>query len=129
MTQELLAIQRAKELARYVMDATGKSPARYRFTFVSRLQNLSLDIIEDIYLANEVFVGAGRAQEAVRERLTLQHRALTKVKLLAYVALLACEQCCILDKQFEQIAHLTTDCQRLLGAWIKSDRKRPESRS
>ena len=27
-------------------------------------------------------------------------------------------------KQYEQIAKLTTDCQRLLGAWINSDKKR-----
>ncbi|GHU55093.1 hypothetical protein AGMMS49975_16460 [Clostridia bacterium] len=33
-------------------------------------------------------------------------------------------QGCILMKQFEQIAQKTTECQRLLGAWINSDKKR-----
>jgi hypothetical protein len=57
MGDELEVVTKAKELCRYVVDATNKSPKRFRFTFVSRMQNIALDIIENLFLANEVFIG------------------------------------------------------------------------
>ena len=101
---ELQVVTAAKNLCSYVLIATNKSPKCFRFTLVSRLQNLTLNIIENIYRA-------------------FQHSALTDVKILAYISLLAREQGCILPKQYEQICKLASDCQYLLGAWIKSDKK------
>ena len=45
---ELMVITKAKELCAYVMTVTQKSPKHFRFTFVTRMQNLSLDVIENI---------------------------------------------------------------------------------
>lgn len=105
------------------MTVTQKSPKQYRFTFTTRLQNISLDVIANLYRANDVYVTKENA--AAREkRLELQHQALTDLKLLCYFALLAREQNCILPKQYEVIARQAADCQNLLGAWINSDRKR-----
>ena len=53
---ELTVITKAKDLCTYVMTVTQKSPKQYRYTFVSRLQNLSLDIIENLYRANDTIV-------------------------------------------------------------------------
>ena len=125
MSDELAVVTKAKELCRYVVEATNKSPKRFRFTFVSRMQNMALDIVESLFLANEVFIGKGARVEAFERRLELQHRAMTKAKVLAYVALLAREQVCITPKQYELIAELTTSCRRMTGAWVNSDRKRP----
>ena len=54
---ELVVVTRAKELCSYIMTVTQKSPKHFRFTFVTRLQNLSLNIIENIYRANDIFFG------------------------------------------------------------------------
>jgi hypothetical protein len=108
------------------MEITQKSPKQFRFTFVTRLQNLSLDVIENIYYANDIYISKGDLKNA-EKRLKLQHKAMTTIKLIAYVAEMAMTQDCILPKQFEQIAKLTTDCSRLLGAWINSDKKRLSS--
>lgn len=105
------------------MTITDKSPKRFRFTLTSRLQNYALDIIEKLYLANEVYVRNGDVGKAA-ERLHLQHEAMTRIKMLAYVAQLAAEQDCILHRQFELISRQCYDCQNLLGAWINSDRRR-----
>ena len=43
---ELSVITKAKDLCSYIMTITDKSPKRFRFTLVSRLQNYGLDIIE-----------------------------------------------------------------------------------
>ncbi len=120
---ELTVITKAKDLCSYVMIITQKSPKHFRFTFTSRLQNLSLDVIEALYRANDTFVT--RENVFAREkRLEFQRQAMTDLKLLAYFSLLAREQNCILPKQYEQISRLSTDCQNLLGAWMNSDRRR-----
>ncbi|MDR2728734.1 MAG: four helix bundle protein [Chitinispirillales bacterium] len=120
---ELTVIMKAKDLCTYIVNITQKSPKQFRFTFVARMQNLAMDIIEAIYRANEVFIGAGNPKNA-EKRLDLQHNALTLLKLLAYFSEIAMIQNCILPKQYEQIAKLTVDCQRLVGAWINSEKKR-----
>ena len=40
----------------YVMTVTDQSPRRFRFTLVSRMQNYALDVIENLYIANEIFI-------------------------------------------------------------------------
>lgn len=120
---ELTVIIKAKDLCSYIMTVTQKSPKQFRFTFTSRLQNLSLNVVENLYRANDTFVSKENA--ASREkRLEFQHQAMTDLKLLSYFSLLAREQNCILPKQYEQVSWQTTDCLNLLGAWINSDRKR-----
>lgn len=121
---ELVVITKAKDLCGYVLTITEKSPKRFRFTLTSRMQNLALDIIEQAYRANDIYVSGPDRETARRQRLDMQHSALTSCKLLGYMALLAREQGCILPKQYEQITKLVSDVQNLLGAWINSDRKR-----
>lgn len=105
------------------MTVTQKSPKHFRYTFVSKLQNLALGVIENLFRANDVYVSKQNVP-AQKERLGLQRVAMTDLKLLGYMALLSMEQGCILPKQYEQIARQVTDCQNLLGAWMNSDRRR-----
>ena len=88
---ELTVITKAKDLCSYVMTITQKSPKQFRFTFTLRLQNLSLNVIENLYRANDTFVT--KENLAAREkRLAFQHQAMTDLKLLCYFSLLAREQ-------------------------------------
>ena len=123
---ELTVITKAKDLCSYVMTVTQKSPKQFRFTFVSRLQNLALSAIENLFRANDVFVSK-TDMPSQKERLSYQRSAMTDLKLLGYIALLSMEQGCILSKQYEQISRKIADCQNLLGAWMKSDRRRLSS--
>lgn len=122
-TSELAVITKAKDLCSYIMTVTDKSPKRFRFTLVAKMQGYALNTIEELYRANEVFVSKGDINKAAL-RLDYQHKALTELKLLAYISQLAMEQQCILPKQYEQITKRASDCQNMLGAWINSDRKR-----
>lgn len=107
-------------------DRYTKSPKQFRFTFVSRLQNLALSAIENLFRANDVFVSKAD-MHSQKERLSYQRSAMTDLKLLGYIALLSMEQGCILPKQYEQISRQIADCQNLLGAWMNSDRRRLSS--
>ena len=122
-TSELAVITKAKDLWSYVMTVTDKSPKRFRFTLVAKMQGYALNTIEELYRANEVFVSKGDTNKAAL-RLDYQHKALTELKLLAYMSQLAMEQQCILPKQYEQITKKLYDCQNMLGAWVKSDNRR-----
>lgn len=120
---ELTVIAKDKDLASYVLTITQKSPKRFRFTLVAKLQGYALDTIESLYRANEVYVTPGDAPAAAK-RLEYQHQALTSLKLLAFMAQLAMEQGCILPRQFEQISRRAHDCRNLCGAWINAERAR-----
>jgi hypothetical protein len=121
---EMTVITKAKDLCNYVMTVTQKSPKQFRFSYVGRLQNLTLGIVENVIRANDLMIGGTHGSRHAAERHDLQKRALTDVKLLAYLAEMASTQQCLLFRQYEQIARLTTDCQYLLAGWINSDRKR-----
>lgn len=121
---ELTVITRAKELCQYVLTVTDKSPKKYRFTLVSRLQNYSLSVIEHLYKANNVFVGSSDGKESYEKRLVLQHEAMTELRLLAYLSMIARESQCILPRQQSQISTKIIETQKLLYAWINSDEMR-----
>ncbi|MBR3385740.1 MAG: four helix bundle protein, partial [Atopobiaceae bacterium] len=86
--------------------------------------NYSLDVVEGLYRANLVYVRGSDDVGRMEERRELQRKAYVDLKTLAYLALLAKEQGCILGKQYEQISMQVADVLRLLVAWAKSDRRR-----
>lgn len=84
-------ITKAKELCSCIMTVTDKSPRRFRFTLLSRMQNYALDVIENLYIANEIYVQTGRRDQA-EKRQAYQQQAQTALRLLGYIAQLAMEQ-------------------------------------
>ena len=120
---ELAVITKAKDLCSYIMTVTDKSPKRFRFTLVARLQNYALDVIENLIMANETFVSKGDMRAAT-ERISYQRTVMSRLKLLSYMSELAMKQGCVLPKQYEHIAEQVYDTENMLGAWMNSDRKR-----
>lgn len=62
----MAVIAKAKDPAGYVFGATRKSPKTLRLSFVPRMQDLMLDVVEQLYRANEVF--AARAHKCLTNR-------------------------------------------------------------
>ncbi len=56
---ELQVITFAKNLCSYVMTITQKSPKQFCFSLVGRMQGYVMDIVEELYFANEVFIRPG----------------------------------------------------------------------
>ena len=120
---DLVVITRAKDLCAYVMQVTRSSPKVFRFTFVSCMQNLALDVVEKLFRANETFVAEGDTAAADR-CLELQHEASVSLKMLLYVAEMAAGQGCLTMKQYEVISDKGFDVGNMIGGWINADKKR-----
>ena len=95
---ELLVIVKAKDLGNYIFTVTDKSPKKFRFSLISRLQNLALSMIENLYRANMVFIKDSKAVDKIEVRKKYQREAYVDLKLLNYIALMAKEQGGILAK-------------------------------
>ena len=121
---ELTVITKAKDLSKLVYNITMKSPKQFRFTLSSRMQNLSSEIIADLFFANEVYVGGKDAKSQYLVRMEYQRNARSKLHLLMYFADFASEQKAITFKQYEQISELGFACLNLVSAWLRSDRAR-----
>ena len=120
---DLVVVTKIKDLVNYIFKITDKSPKKFRFTFVNRLHNICLDIIEGIFRANEIDLRT-YDEGNFAQRNSLQRQALTNLKLLEFVSLMACENECITFHQYEFIAKSGAGCMILLGNWIESDQRR-----
>ncbi len=114
---DLFVMTKAKDLAKYIITVTEKSPKKFRFTLVVRLQNYILDVLEHIQLANIEPIPS-------EKRILHQKEAEQELILLDTFAQLAYEQECILFKQYEFIAKEQAECLLYLRKWIESDKKR-----
>ncbi len=123
-TGELKALLKAKTLAQYVLQVTDKSPKRFRFTFTTRMQNMSLDVIECLFLANGVYVEGPEAASLLRKRADYQRKALTLVKILVYLAEIARNTGALLPKHYEQISMHANEVSAIVTAWMRSDERR-----
>ena len=123
-SDDMMVMIRAKELCTLILKVTNNMPKQYRYTLAQRPQNMSMEIIEYLYMANEVYVTKDNANGRYEERRQLKQKALTRVKMVAYFATLALEHNAILMKQFKSISSLCHDCQNLIAAWVSTDKKR-----
>lgn len=60
----------------------------------------SMDIIEDLYAANDIHTGRTNPHQMYEYRQQHQREAISKMRILAYIAQLALEQKAILPKQY-----------------------------
>lgn len=121
---ELTVITRAKELCTYILSVTDKSPKKFRFTLISRLQGYALDIIENLYFANAIVLTLTVTEKEIQNRRDYQNKAMTCLRLLGYMAVISRESQCILPKQQRVISDKILETQKLLYAWEKSDEDR-----
>jgi len=118
---DLIVITKVKKLGAYIIAVTEKSPAKYRGTFVNRMQNFCLEIIQGLIRANFIHMNS-ETNKLTREK--HQQDAIINLKMLGYIAMVAEEAGCILPKQHKQIAIQVGECINLAVAWMKSDNER-----
>ena len=120
---ELNVIVKMKELCELILNATEKSPKKFRFSIVSRIQQYAFNALENLYKANAIIAKDGK-KKSIEKRINLQYVAITNMKLLTFTVQLAFELQCILKKEYIEISNKIFECQKLTGAWIKSEHKK-----
>lgn len=115
--KELNVITNAKKMGKYILDITQKSPIKYRYSYVTKMHNLSIEIIENLYNANILKLEDER-------RVDYQRDAYVKSQILCYISEAAYEGKCITIKQYNEISKYITNEMNLIMAWVNSDKKR-----
>lgn len=113
--KEMAVFTHAKKLSEYIFVITEKSPKKLRWSIVSRLQNISTELIENLYRANYERDEQARAE--------YQKRASVCIDLMDFYAETAKRMKAINLHQMSVIARQTSDISKLLKGWIKSGKR------
>lgn len=124
--KDFLLLVKAKELAKYTFNMTDnikRYPKKYRFTFVNRMQEMTLNIYELINAANELNTND---PVALQERLKLQNEAITKCKTLLFLITLSLEikTIALNDRQSEVWAKYVLDVKNMAVKWHSKDKEK-----
>lgn len=159
--KELILITKTKKLSELIFKITQTSPKRYRFSLVSKLQNIALDIVSEMYMANDTIVNIRliedmdktisyikkkdereltdweiqklfelqierekKYNERTAKRMEHSLKALTNLRELDWLVVLAKEMGCITSAQMISTAKEIFEVRKLLSGYIQSDRKR-----
>jgi hypothetical protein len=120
-SSELVVIVKAKSTISYIFEMTQKSPKNYRWSVVARMHALCVEILEELYAANELPAHSD-------QRITLQVGAIGKLKTLAFLNDFAVSQGVILAKQYENAAKMLAEVQKLAVSWARAERARRDGR-
>lgn len=116
--REMAVFTHAKKLSEYIFVITEKSPKKLRWSIVSRLQNASVGVIENLYRAN--------FEREDAPRVTYQKSAAVYLSLLDFYAETARRKQAITVHQSAIIARQIAETRKLLNGWIRATR-RPEN--
>lgn len=108
--QEMAVFTGAKKLTEYILVITQKSPKKFRWSMVSKLQNSSIRIVELLYLAN--FDKDNRAKYLKECNVELS--------LLDFYAEASKRMQAINIKQMLNIGKQLLEVRKMLQGWIKS---------
>ena len=117
-SSDMVVVTKAKELVRYIFQVTANSPKKIRFSFVSRIQSITLDLIENLYRAAEIPYNS-RTQSSLEKKIYFLTEAKISIKLIEYFALLMLECGFFEIRHYKQIAQMGIRCETLLNAWLK----------
>ena len=114
--KEMAVFTHAKKLSEYIFVITEKSPKKYRWSIISRLQNASVELVENLYRANF------ERDEALR--ITFQKCAAVCIKLIDFYAETARKKQAITIRQTAVLAKHIAETEKLLNGWVRSKKQK-----
>lgn len=112
--KEMAVFTAAKKLSEYIFVITEKSPKKFRWSIITRLQNASVDVIENLHRANF---------EKGEGRIEYQKSALVSLNLVDFFAETARAKNAISLHQTSVIAKQLIECKKLLNGWVRSTKQ------
>ena len=113
--KEMAVFTHAKKLSEYVFVICEKAPKKYRWSVITRMQNASVAVIENLYFAN--------FERNAEQRQLYQKSAAVNLNLLNFYAETAKNYQAITFRQMEILARYISETRALLNGWVKSTRK------
>lgn len=113
--REMAVFTAAKKLSQYIFVICEKSPKKFRWSIITRLQNASVDVVEYLYRAN--------FERGANERIAYQKSALVSINLVDFFAETARCNNAISMHQMLVIAKQIVECKKLLNGWVKATKK------
>lgn len=113
--KEMAVFTHAKKLSEYIFVITEKSPKKLRWSIISRLQNASVELVENLYRAN--------FERNDEKRIEYQKSAAVSLKILDFYSETARKKQGITIRQTEIIARQISETTRLSSGWVKSTKK------
>jgi hypothetical protein len=113
--KEMAVFTQAKKLSEYIFVITEKSPKKLRWSIISHLQNMSVEVIENLYRAN---CERGEARDEY------QKRARVNLRLVDFYTQTARSMMAINNHHVEVIGRLLCETDKLLSGWIKSTHRK-----
>lgn len=114
--KEMAVFTHAKKLSEYIFVITEKSPKKFRWSIIARLQNASVELIENLYRAN-----FERDEES---RIKFQKCAAVNIKLIDFYAETARKKQAITVRQTAVLARQIAETEKLLNGWVRSTKRR-----
>lgn len=114
--KEMAVFTHAKKLSEYIFVITEKSPKNLRWSIVTRLQNASVDVVENLYRAN--------FERDEEKRIKYQKSAAVSLSLLDFYTDTARRKRAITIHHTAVIAKQLAETKKLLSGWIKSTKRR-----
>ena len=114
--KEMAVFTHAKKLSEYIFVITEKSPKKLRWSIVTRLQNASVELVENLYRAN-----FEREEET---RLNFQKCAAVNLKLIDFYTETARKKQAITIRQTAVIARQLAETEKLLNGWVRSTKRK-----
>ena len=113
--REMAVFTAAKKLSEYIFVICEKSPKKFRWSIITRLQNASVDLIENLYRAN--------FERGADERIAYQKSAMVSINLVDFFAETARSNNAISMHQTAVIAKQLVECKKLLNGWVKATKR------
>lgn len=121
--REMQVFVASKKLISYTLKLTNNTnrfKKKWRFTLTNRIQGASLDIFDNLVMANETYVFN---VESKNIRIAHQKKALAEIKKLAYLIELSHSMDIIRTKSMDYWSKLLSDVRRLTASWFNQTLK------
>lgn len=117
---------RGQELNDYIILIMKDAPTNFRGTLTNRLMNITMDALEYMYDANTYALTKTSSQYTIEKRFELQHRCLSRLKLVTIYLDSAMKCQCVSKKRGNRAKILACETMNVIAKWMNSDKERLE---
>lgn len=114
---DLFVITAGKKLVEYISLINDNAPKKFRYSIITKVDNECIDLIKDLYSANNLNVKDQKRREH-------QESAKVHLSMIDFIFLMGVKRQCYTSHQYEVMSKFNFDCLSYLEKWMMSDLNR-----